>query len=247
MKILLLDIETAPNTVHVWGLWKQNVGTNQIIASGYVMCWSAQWLGEKKIHFDSFVKSGRKRMLWRVHKLLEEADAVVHFNGKRFDVPTLNKEFIIHDIPPPSPSKPIDLLLVARRRFRFPSNKLDYISDVLGAGHKMRHKGHQLWIDCMAKDPAAWKTMERYNRQDVRLLGKVYRKMLPWIENHPNFGTFDNTGGCPNCGSERYQSRGFSCTAALKYRRYQCLDCRGWFRSAKTVTERTQERFRAAL
>ena len=26
MKILLLDIKTAPNTVYTWGLFKQNIG-----------------------------------------------------------------------------------------------------------------------------------------------------------------------------------------------------------------------------
>jgi len=33
MQILLLDIETAPNTAHVWGLWNQNVSLNQLMES----------------------------------------------------------------------------------------------------------------------------------------------------------------------------------------------------------------------
>jgi len=93
MKILLLDIETAPNTVHVWGLWQQNVGINQILDSGYVMCWAAKWLGSEEIMFNSVKQSGIKRMLSQIHKLLSEADAVIHYNGDKFDIPTLNKEF----------------------------------------------------------------------------------------------------------------------------------------------------------
>ena len=46
MKILLLDIETAPNIVHSWGLWQQNIGLPQIVKSGYTICWSAKWYKE---------------------------------------------------------------------------------------------------------------------------------------------------------------------------------------------------------
>ena len=243
MRILLLDIETAPNIVHVWGLWQQNVGLNQIIASGYVMCWAAKWFGEREIFFDSVKQSKPRKMLQGIHKLLDEADAVVHYNGTRFDVPTLNKEFLTHGFSPPSKSKPIDLLKTARSKFRFPSNKLDYVSQILGVGHKVRHKGHQLWIDCMANDTAAWKVMEKYNKQDVVLLEKVYVKMLPWISNHPNHGTYDDTNVCPNCGGTHYQRRGVEVTNAYKYPRYKCMDCGSWFRGNKTEFKQRFERF----
>jgi hypothetical protein len=127
MKILLLDIETAPNLVHVWGLWQQNVHISQIMDSSYVMCWAAKWLGEDEIFFDSVHQSKPKAMLKGIFKLLEEADAVIHYNGTRFDIPTLNKEFLLHGFLPPSTYKQIDLLLTARGRFRFPSHKLDFM------------------------------------------------------------------------------------------------------------------------
>lgn len=53
MKILLLDIETSPNVAHVWGLWQQNVGTNQLLEASEVMCWAAKWYGEKDVAFMS--------------------------------------------------------------------------------------------------------------------------------------------------------------------------------------------------
>ena len=43
MKTLTLDIETAPQVAHVWGLWQQNVGLPQLLESGYVMCFAAKW------------------------------------------------------------------------------------------------------------------------------------------------------------------------------------------------------------
>jgi len=232
LKILLLDIETAPNTVHVWGLYDQNIAINQILGSGYVMCWSAKWYGEKAVEFDSLHKSSAKKMIRRIHKLMDQADAIIHYNGSKFDIPTLNKEFLLLGMDPPSPSKQIDLLQTARRQFRFPSNKLDYIAQQLGLGKKIEHAGHQLWIDCMEGQDKAWKVMERYNKHDVVLLERVYDRLLPWIKNHPNLGAYDECV-CPSCGSDNKQSRGLAVARTTRYRRFQCQDCGSWFRSSK--------------
>lgn len=234
VKILLLDIESSPNIAHVWGLRDQTVSINQLIASSYVMCWAAKWYGDKEVTFDSVHRSKPRKMLSRIHALINEADAVVHYNGKSFDMPTLNKEFIVHKFPPPSPYKQIDLYRVARAEFRFPSNKLEYIARTLGLGEKTRHEGHELWVKCMAGDPDAWERMEVYNRNDVVLLEEVYKRMLPWIRQHPNHGLYDEPGlpVCPNCGSARLQRRGFSRQLTNKFARYCCNDCGTWSREA---------------
>lgn len=234
MRILLLDIETAPNTAHVWGLWDQNVGLNQLLASGYVMCWAAKWYGEKEVQFKSVKNSRAKTMLKTIHALLDEADVVVHYNGRKFDIPTLHKEFVKLDLPPPAPFKQVDLLQVVKNQFRFPSNKLDYVSQELGLGSKVKHAGHEMWIACMAGDAAAWRAMEKYNRQDVALLEKLYDRLMPWIKSHPNRGLYDNPDAlaCPTCGSKKLQRRGEARTVSTEYARYQCLDCGSWSRSA---------------
>lgn len=237
MKILCLDIETAPNLAHVWGLFKQNVHISQIMDSSYTMCFSAKWVGDSEIIFDSVFHSSEQKMLSHIHKLLDEADAVVHYNGKRFDIPTLNKEFLLRDMAPPSPYHQIDLLSVAKKRFRFPSNKLDYVAKSLGLAGKVKHVGHDLWTACMAGDEKAWKTMERYNKQDVKLLEQVYEKMLPWIQNHPNHGLYTDSERpvCPNCGSEKVVKKGYETTKEQTYQRYRCSICRTPLRGRFTV------------
>ena len=233
MKILMLDIETAPNLAYVWGLWDQNVGINQIVNSGYVLCWSAKWLDEEQVMFDSIHKSGEERMLKKIHELLHKADVVVTHNGVKFDLPTLNKEFILKGFDPPSPYKQVDTLMTCRRMFRFESNKLDYVAQQMGLGNKVKHSGFELWVNCMKGDPAAWQEMETYNRQDVVLLESLYKKILPWIPNHPNKATHNGQDCCPNCGSENYQRRGRAVTRAMSYKRYQCRDCGHWFKSTE--------------
>ena len=241
MKILLLDIETAPNTVYTWGLFKQNIAINQINQSGYMLCWAAKWLGEDRMFFSS-LRKGKASMLERMHRLLSEADAVVTYNGKKFDIPTLNKEFLVAGMPPPAPYKQIDLYQIVKSTFRFSSNKLDWISQQLEIGSKLEHQGFDLWLGCMAGDKACWQTMEDYNRKDVDLLEEAYGIIRPWIRTHPSHGAHTDAAVCPKCGSDDYQQRGFTFTSMLRYRRYQCKCCGGWFRSNKTVTPRREER-----
>jgi predicted RNA-binding Zn-ribbon protein involved in translation (DUF1610 family) len=183
--------------------------------------------------FDSIQKSGKQKMLDSVHKLLDEADAIVHYNGSRFDIPILHKEFLLSGMPPPAPSKQIDLLQVARRQFRFVSNKLDYVSQALGLGSKTEHEGHALWVKCMNDDRKAWKIMEEYNKNDVVLLEKVYDKFKAWIKNHPNHNAYSANACCPNCGSSKLQKRGTAITTTRHYQRFQCQQCGTWSRAAK--------------
>lgn len=185
MKLLTLDIETSPNLAHVWGLWQQNVGLNQLLESGEVICFAAKWYDVEKPSFFSTFHHGKDEMVSAAHALLDEADAVIHFNGQRFDIPHLNREFVEMELSPPSPYSQIDLLKVVKKQFRFPSNKLDYVTKALGLDHKVSHAGHTLWVKCMAGDYQAWEEMKKYNVQDVVITEQLYDRLLPWIPSHP--------------------------------------------------------------
>ena len=230
MRILLLDIETSPNMAYVWGLWDQNVSLNQLIAPTEILCYAAKWYGESSVFFGSIENNSKKKMLKGIHTLLNEADAVIHYNGTRFDIPHLNREFIECGYSPPSPYKEIDLLTTAKRKFKFPSNKLEYVSKALGVGSKFKHNGFELWDGCMKGDKESWNTMEKYNIQDVLLLERVYEKMKPWVKFHANHSLFNTTTGavCPKCGGVHLQKRGFYYTLASQYQRYQCKSCGAW-------------------
>ena len=235
MKILLLDIESSPNTAHVWGLWQQNVGINQLMESSYVLCYAAKWLGEKEMFFDSVHTSKPKKMLKGIHALLDAADAVIHYNGTKFDIPTLNKEFLLHNYGPPSPYKQIDLLRSVRSNFRFPSNKLDYVAQRLGLGKKHEHEGHELWVKCMAGDKDAWGRMQKYNIQDVVLLENLYNSLLPWIKNHPNHNLHSEGHVCPTCGSDKLEKNGTRMTITGTFQRYKCKSCASWSQGTKSI------------
>ncbi len=231
-RILTIDIETSPNMAHVWSLWNVNVGLNQLLESGEVICFAAKWYGEKKVHYYSNYHDGHEAMVLAAHELLSQADIVVHYNGKRFDIPHLNREFLEAGLEPPAPYVQVDLYQTAKSKFRFPSNKLDYIAQTLNIGAKTSHAGHQLWLDCLAGSKTAWKTMKQYNIHDVELTERLYVKLHPWIQPHPNVNLYRDVleEGCPSCGSAELRREGTAKTTVGVYQRYQCRDCGKWSR-----------------
>lgn len=235
-KRLVIDIETSPNLAYVWGLWDQNIGLNQIELSGEMISFAAKWYGKKEAFFYSKFHDGQEKMVEEAYNLINEADAVIHYNGKKFDMPHLRREFIVNNYSPHSPVLEIDLLSVARSRFRFASNKLDYVANYLGLGAKVKNSGFDLWSRCLKDDPAAWEEMKKYNIGDVRLTEKLYDKLRPWIKNHPHPGLFSGMADvCTNCESDKLERRGFSYTNTAVFQRFCCKDCGHWSRSAKSV------------
>lgn len=240
MKTLFLDIESSPMTAHIWSLLDKYVNPERIIDSSYTLCWAAKWQDSDEVLFDSIFHSKEKKMLKGIHDLVSEADMVVHYNGTKFDMPTLNKEFLLNDMLPPAPYKQLDLLKVMRKEFRFPSNKLDYVSKRLGLGQKTDHEGYTLWVKCMNKDKDAWAKMKEYNMQDVVLLESLYDRLKPWLgKYHLNHNALGGDG-CPTCGSFNIQKRGFAYTVSGKYQRYQCKDCGSWSKFNKCVDKRAE-------
>jgi hypothetical protein len=244
MKILLLDIETAPHKAYVWGLYdKGPVPIDRLVESGYVLCWTAKWLDKKGVMYSD-IRDGKSNMLRRIYDLVEEADVVVHYNGASFDMPTLNQEWLQQGWSPPAPYTNLDLYQAVKRRFRLASNKLAFICEHLKLGQKVNHKGMDLWKGCMAGNLDDWKVMKEYNIQDVNLLELLYKRINPWIVNHPNAGLYTEKAleVCPHCGSEHLQKRGFHYAKTQVYQRYACMDCGAWSRARMTSLKKDKRK-----
>lgn len=250
-KILLLDCETAPAVVYVWGLYDEVIGTNQIIDDGYMLCWCAKWLGKKGIMSDSLVNytsytrnpRDDSKIAGSMWALLDKADIVVTHNGNKFDLKWLNTVFTKHGLKPVSGYKSVDTLAEVRKRFRFISNKLDFICRKLGLGKKLSTGGFELWDECMKGEKLAWNKLVTYCKHDVSLLEKLYLHIRPFIQNHPNLSLYsDGERMCPNCGSYDFHARGFEYTLAGKYQKFCCKMCGKRFsdRSRKELTIKTR-------
>jgi hypothetical protein len=235
-RILFVDIETSPILAHVWGLFDQNVGLNQIEADWHILAFAAKWAGDapsKTIYQDqSKVKNMEDdtallRTLW---KLLNEADIIVTQNGKSFDQKKINARFVLQGFKPPSTFKHIDTLLIAKRHFGFTSKKLEYMSGKLNTKYKkLKHEefsGFELWKECLAGNKRAWKCMRQYNIHDVLALEELYEKLLPWADDAPNFNLYsDSTEHVCRCGSTEHKLQGFAYTSSGRFQRYKCKSC----------------------
>lgn len=232
-KILVIDIETAPAELWGWGMFKQNFGVEQVKRPPYILCVGAKWVGKKEVMMFSRWEHGRDVMLREVHKLLEEADAVVSKNGIKFDVPWLRTEFLKYRIGPIPPLTHIDLEKVSRYYFRFLSNKLDFIGQYLDEGGKVEHEGFKLWRKVMEGDEKARKKMLTYCAGDIRLTERIYHRMRPHIQDHPAIKAV-GAEGCTNCGSKKTERRGYRYTRSFKIQRHQCKACGAWFSGKRT-------------
>lgn len=241
--VLALDAETAPALGYFWGLFDQTIGINQLVQPGYVLCVAAQWLGEDRVMYARRTSGGAKgdstAMLHTVHKWIDSADAVVGWNSQKFDIPTLNAEFIQAGLRPPSPVKHVDLMRTVKARFKFPSYKLEYVAPKLGAGEKISTGGFELWRGVMDDDAESWRLMREYCEQDVRLLSPLYRTLRPWLKSHPSASLAASDAVCPTCGSPHHEEAGTFSTGVSVYPRYRCTSCGAWFRGRARLPEHT--------
>jgi DNA polymerase elongation subunit (family B) len=231
-KILFYDIENSPNTAYVWDKYEQNVIAYD--REWEMLSFAYKWQGSNKV--TCVTREGEKtdkELTRKLHKLFREADLLVAHNGDSFDQRKAKARMIFHGMSPPKVLQSVDTKKVAKTYFRFNGNGLDELGEHLGLGRKLKHQGFDLWLGCMKDDPKAWRTMARYNKQDVVLLEKVYDKFLPWIQNHPSIAKLndprDPTLGCPNCGSKNFYKRGLRATHVQVMQQYQCNDCTSWF------------------
>ncbi len=232
-KVLIFDIETAPNLGFAWAKWEQNIIEN--VKDWYLLSFAYKWLGEKEVHayalpyFKDFYKKNPEddeRLVEKLWELMDEADIVIAHNGNAFDIKKANARFLVHGLPPPKPFKTIDTKLVAKQSFKFDSNALDELGRYLGIGRKLPHTGFHLWKGCMTGDKKSWDLMVKYNKQDIVLLEEVYLKLRPWMKSFP-IARVDN-GICRHCESSYLQKRGFSYTKMYKIQRLQCYGCGAW-------------------
>ena len=232
-KILIIDIETSANLAYVWRVWQQNVSTSQLVKEKEVISFAAKWYGSDEVIFSSVFHDTKKKMVKKAWDLLNEADVVVHYNGKKFDIPHLNQEFLLAGMPPPVPFRQVDLLTTVRREYNFGHNKLDHVTQALGIGSKVEHEGFELWVACMKNDPDAWERMKAYNIHDVGLTEQLYKRILPWITQHPSHAAINGDMRCTNCGSSDLKKNGFQYTLTGRYQRYRCGSCGAAVRDTK--------------
>jgi uncharacterized protein YprB with RNaseH-like and TPR domain len=232
-KILVLDIETRPALAYIWRMFDENIGLEQLMEPSEIISVGAKWYGKTRTYYaDVRYKKGhevdpgdRLEMLGLVWDLWNDADAIVTFNGDKFDLPKLRGEFLRMGVAPPPPVASIDVRKTTSA-MGYTSGKLAHVGPLLGCGDKVDTNGFKLWREYMEGSAEARREMKRYNLQDVALLEAVYTKVRPYIKTHPYIG--EKAEQCPVCDSPHVQQRGVRRTRTFLVTRIHCQECGAW-------------------
>jgi hypothetical protein len=192
------------------------------------MSFAAKWYNKDDVEYYSDHDSGHSEMIERAWHLLDETDILVTFNGVRFDVKHLKREFVLAGFPMPRPWKDVDLYREAKKQWAFESKGLAHLASRFDLGAKEAHEGFGLWKSCLEGDEDAWARMKSYNVQDVVLTEAVYDRMRGWIPTHPHMGPIDTEDVgllCNQCGSDELTPTGLKRAVVLDYRLYRCDRC----------------------
>lgn len=236
-KTLIYDIETSYLLTKTWGIYQADViGQGQgVIEESQILCFAYKWLDDKKTHvvaqpdFRGYKKgvNDDRHVVKRLWELFNEAEVVIGHNSDSFDNKIAQARMVYHKLPPPFAYQKVDTKKIAKRYFRFTSNKLADLASFLGVEAKGDPGGISTWDGCIAGDPKAWKRMTKYNKQDVVVTEQIYKALRGWVETHPNMALIsDQPDACRVCGDNNgFYSAGFKYTTTKKYRYWACKSC----------------------
>lgn len=231
IKRLFFDIETSPNVVYSWNVgYKLNISHDNIIQERAIICICYKWEGSSKVHSLVWNKGDDAVMIREFFKVISTADEVVGHNGDQFDIKWFKTRAIYHGITDMPPIKSIDTLKIARAKFRFNSNRLDYIAKFLKLGAKIKlGGGFELWKDIILNhNKISENKLVKYCKMDVSLLEKIYNKLEPYssIKTHVGVLNGESKCSCPKCGSLNTIGRGITVSSAgVRKQIIQCKNC----------------------
>jgi DNA polymerase elongation subunit (family B) len=229
-KRLYFDLESSPNIGFFWEAgYKKNIDSSNIIKERGIICICYKWEDAKDVHALQWDhKQNDKRMLEAFIKVANEADELVGHNGDRFDLAWIRTRCLFHGLSMFPKYTTIDTLKIARQKFKFNSNKLNYIADFLGFGQKIK-TDFSLWRNIVLnKDPKAMADMIKYCKKDVVLLEKVHKELAKHMEAKTHYGVVfgAHRGSCPECGSdELVKQRDRVLASGLRRIIYKCNTC----------------------
>ena len=137
---------------------------------------------------------------------------------------------IFYGLKPIGPKKTIDTLKVARRYFKFTSNKLSYLANYL----KIEAKGDSPnWDLILEGDENEIRLMREYNKQDVLVTEQLYYKLRSFHQTHPDLSIenpiLDVAGervlSCPVCNATDLRNKGLQRNKASTRQRWSCNGC----------------------
>jgi DNA polymerase elongation subunit (family B)/Zn ribbon nucleic-acid-binding protein len=233
-KVLVFDIETSPIQAWTWRIGRNlSIGHSQVTQQSFILGWCAKWLGDS----NEAKTQDQARIIKSLYSLVNEADITITHNGDNFDRKKLNTAVTDLGLLPLTPSRSIDTYKVCKAKFNMESLKLDYLGE-RWFDEKKLSTSFELWTQCMNGDQIALDYMKEYCKMDVRILEKVYYKVMPYIKNPPSLAVLhdDEISICPTCGGTEFNPIDkLYITSQNAFEMVRCADCGAVSRTRKSV------------
>jgi hypothetical protein len=193
--ILYLDTEISKSLYFNYGakVPSKYLRIDDIVQEYYMICWAASYVGQDKV-FSSCVTSGQakkwddKSILSKLRGLMEAADIIAGHNVDAYDVKRINTRFLLNGLEPVIGKKTLDTLKIARAKFTFESNKLDYISQRLGFRGKDNITNDD-WLKIVKTgDAETLRKVDTYCQGDVTNGKKVLEKLMKYSGKRKDYG-----------------------------------------------------------
>jgi len=227
-KVLFFDIETSHDLVASFGLYPEAIPHQNVIVPWQLISIAWKWEGESTVHSMHAKKGNDKKLAKRFYNELIKADYVVGHNSDKFDVKRFNTRLILNNLPPLPKIASIDTLKLARKNFAFTSNRLGYLVSKLDGTQEKGKPESGDWITFLIGSPnkskAAAKRIEKYNRQDIVVLEKIYNRLKPVIDKKLITSEITDTT-CGSCGSESLIKHGILRLKTKSMQRLHCTKC----------------------
>jgi len=249
-KILVFDLETSASLVYCFGRHKQYINQDAVVSEGgKILCAGYQWLDDADstvIAYSEDIKLEQDyKICFHLWCLFNQADAVVAHNALQFDIKMLETRCLANGLPPLPHVKVIDTLILAKKNFRFPSNKLDSLASYLDIGRKVTHSGIDLWVKVQQGCNESLQKMVEYCKGDTDLLVEVYKALRSRGIVGTDFNAAhyyaDNMHRCKVCGSDNLESTGRTANTAIStFDEVRCNDCGAIHRTRSATNSKTK-------
>jgi len=180
-----------------------------------------------------------EKVIRKLHEVLGRAEVLVGHNSDGFDLKMFNTRAAYYGLRPLSQKVQLDTLKMARKYFRFSSNKLSYVCQYLGLEMKDNSPD---WDECLLGNAKELRYMREYNKQDVVATRDLYHRLKSWHHNHPRVADKlkaidgSDVDSCPVCGSADSKKNGTKLMGSGRRKQViQCLGC-GKFRQGGFVS-----------
>jgi hypothetical protein len=167
--VLYIDLEVSKSMFYSYGAKVPSTYLNieDLIHPYFIICWSASYVGSDTV--------------W--------SDCVTPKDVDGYDVKRSNTRFLLNGIEPVVGKKTIDTLKIARSKFKFESNKLDYISQVLGFRPKDAiHNSDWIEIVTTGSEKTLRKVL-KYNKGDVKSGKDVLERLMKYSGKKSHWGS----------------------------------------------------------